>query len=191
MAAGFSWTGGGEIFPKIPEGKRPYWSDDQMTCYLPVELEPGKFYRVGINAGTRFSNFRGQNGIPTETTALYFCTAGASDETKLKLRVPKIVKLEPANNSTNVSPSLQSISVTFDIPMGSGMSWTGGGPSFPGGVEGKRASWSPDQKTCTLPVSLKPNWEYHLGINSYSFKNFSSAWGVPVESVPYSFKTSE
>ena len=31
MAKGFSWTGGGSAFPKSPEGKGPFWSEDRKT----------------------------------------------------------------------------------------------------------------------------------------------------------------
>jgi len=41
-----------------------------------------------------------------------------------------------------------------------------------------------------LPVELKPNSQYRLGLNSQSFKNFQSADGVPLAPVVYTFKTS-
>jgi hypothetical protein len=40
-------------------------------------------------------------------------------------------------------------------------------------------------------VKLKPNWEYRLGLNSFSHKNFQSAHGVPLEPVVYTFSTGE
>jgi hypothetical protein len=80
--------------------------------------------------------------------------------------------------------------VTFNVPMGGGCSWTGGGPEFPTIPEGKEPFWTEDHKTCVLPVALKPNSQYRLGLNSPSFKNFQSAGGVPLEPVVYTFKTS-
>ena len=41
-----------------------------------------------------------------------------------------------------------------------------------------------------LPVELKPNSQYRLGLNSPSHKNFKSADGVPLAPVVYTFKTS-
>ena len=74
--------------------------------------------------------------------------------------------------------------------MGGGFSWTGGGPEFPTLPERQKPHWSKDRMTATLPVSLKPNSAYRLGLNSKSFKNFASADGVPLEPVVYKFRTS-
>jgi hypothetical protein len=74
--------------------------------------------------------------------------------------------------------------------MRGGFSWTGGGPEFPTVPEGHKPHWSQDRMTATLPVSLKPNASYRLGLNSQSFKNFASADGVPLEPVIYKFHTS-
>ena len=189
MKSGYSWTGGGEVYPKRPEGQKPQWSADQKTCRLPVALEAGRYYRVGINSGKKFSNFRGAKGRPTETTAIYFTTRGASDEVKARVAIPKIVALDPPNGSKDVDPNRKTISVTFDVPMGGGMSWCGGGKHFPVGREEERTHWTEDRKTCVMPVTLNPDWDYKLWINAFSFKNFSSAWGVPVDSVGYNFKT--
>ena len=61
MAKGFSWTGGGPQFPKLPEGKKPSWSEDRKTCVLPVELEPGRYYRLGLNSQS-FKKFPERGG---------------------------------------------------------------------------------------------------------------------------------
>ena len=74
--------------------------------------------------------------------------------------------------------------------MGGGFSWTGGGEEFPAIPERQKPRWSKDRMTATLPVALKPNWSYRLGLNSPSFKNFASADGVPLEPVVYKFRTS-
>ena len=79
--------------------------------------------------------------------------------------------------------------MTFNMPMGGGMSWTGGGPEFPEIPEGKSPKWSADGKTCKLPVSLKSGQAYRLGLNSRSHNNFQSAAGVPLEPVVYMFQT--
>jgi hypothetical protein len=46
-------------------------------------------------------------------------------------------------------------------------------------------------KTCVLPVQLKPAWDYQLRLNSQSFRNFQSDESVPLEPVSYSFKPSD
>ncbi|MFH1918333.1 MAG: hypothetical protein ABIP48_00385 [Planctomycetota bacterium] len=73
--------------------------------------------------------------------------------------------------------------------MSAGFSWTGGGPRFPNIPGGKGPHWTEDRKTCVLPVELKPDSEYILGLNSPSHKNFQSAAGVPLEPILYKFAT--
>jgi beta-lactamase regulating signal transducer with metallopeptidase domain len=188
MGGGMSWTGGGQQFPPTREGQKAQWRD-KRTCVLPVKLEAGHYYRVGINS-TSYRNFRNVAGVPTPTSAIYFTTQGASGAVKAQTQVPKIVKLNPANGAQDVSPSLKELRVTFNMPMGEGFSWCGDGPQFPKSPEGKRPSWTDGGKTCVLPVELQPGVAYELGLNSVSHKNFQSAGGVPLEPVVYKFKTS-
>jgi len=187
MQPGFSWTGGPPEFPSGPEGKKPQWRD-KRTCVLPVKLEAARYYRVGINS-TSYQNFRSTDSIPAQPYAIYFTTVGASEQLKRKASRPIIVGLVPKNGATDVDPNLKEIRVTFNVPMGDGFSWTGGGEQFPSIPEGKKPFWLEDHKTCVLPVELKANWEYHLGLNSPSHKNFQSSGGVPLDPVSYSFKT--
>ncbi len=188
MEGGMSWTGGGPQFPKIPAGKKGYWRD-KRTCVLPVKLQPGHSYRVGINSPS-FRNFRSATGVPALTSALWFTTSGTPDTSKPETAAPKIVSATPALGAQDVSPDLKELRVTFNVPMGGGFSWTGGGPEFPKIQEGKKPFWTEDRKTCVLPVELKPDSQYRLGLNSMSFKNFRSADGVPLAPVVYTFKTS-
>lgn len=185
---GYSWTGGGEFFPKGPEGAMPEWQD-KRTCVLPVDLKRGAFYRVGINS-TSFRNFKSELGVPAETAVIHFATKGADRAVTNRVRVPKVVKLVPANGATEVDPATKMIRVTFDMPMGEGFSFTDGGPDYPKTPAGQGPKWSADGKTCLLPVALRSGHEYELGLNSVSHKNFNSKWGVPLAPVRYSFKTS-
>ncbi|HOW97189.1 MAG TPA: Ig-like domain-containing protein [Kiritimatiellia bacterium] len=185
MAGGFSWTGGGPDYP--PTTGRPFWRDAR-TCVLPVKLEAGHYYRVGINSKSH-QNFRNQSGLPAPTAAIYFTTAGASEELQAKTRKPTVVEMTPANGATDVDPATTELRVTFSVPMGGGFSWTGGGPAYPAGVEGKGPYWTVGQLTCALPVKLEPNHTYRLNLNSFSHKNFQSAGGVPLEPVTYTFST--
>jgi beta-lactamase regulating signal transducer with metallopeptidase domain len=186
---GYSWTGGGEFYPPSPPGAGPVWID-KRTCVLPVVLKKGSYYRVGINS-TSHQNFRSALGVPVPTAAIYFVTTGASRAVASRVRVPKVAKLGPENGATDVDPGLKMIRVTFDMPMLEGShSWTGGGPSFPEVPDGQPVRWSRDGKTCMLPVALKPDWQYQLGLNSLNHKNFVSKWGVPLEPVRYEFRTS-
>lgn len=187
MQSGFSWTGGGPDYPPTQPGKRPVWKN-KRTCALPVKLEAAHYYRVGINS-TSYQNFRSTAGVPTKPSAIYFTTKGASEELKQKASVPRITSLAPKNGDQDVDPGLREIRVTFSAPMGPGCSWTGGGEHFPAIPAGQKPYWTDDKMTCVLPVELKPGWDYHLGINSLSHRNFQSAGGVPSEPVAWSFKT--
>ncbi|MCK4298142.1 MAG: Ig-like domain-containing protein, partial [Planctomycetes bacterium] len=184
MARGFSWTGGGQVYPEVTD--RPQWVDNR-TCVLPVKLEEGRYYRVGINSKSH-RNFKAAYGAPALPTAIYFCTKGSSDQTKQKVQVPEVVRLVPANGAKDVSPETKEIQVTFSVPMGGGFSWTGGGANYPKGTG--NPYWSDDGKTCTRPVRLRPGWNYRLGLNSPSHNNFRSRWGVPLPRVLWTFSTS-
>ena len=186
MQKGMSWTGGGPAFP-ADENRKAEWRDAR-TCALPVTLAKGKAYRVGINSKS-YQNFRSQDGQPTPPAAIYFVTKGANAAVKQRIAVPKVVTLTPANNATDVDPATKELKVTFDVPMGEGMSWTGGGDEFPTTQEGKKATWSKDRRTCTLPVSLKPGHTYRLGLNSQSHNNFQNELGISLEPVIYTFST--
>ena len=186
MGGGMSWTGGGEQFPKMPEGQKPQWRD-KRTCVLPVLLEPGHAYRVGINSSS-FRNFHTVAGVPAEPTAIYFTTQGASGDQKKQMTAPKIVATSPKVGAKDVDPGLTEITVTFDQDMGGGMSWTGGGPEFPKIPEGQKAQWR-DKRTCVLPVKLAGGHYYRVGINSTSYQNFSSDLGVAAKPSAIFFTT--
>jgi len=187
MAGGMSWTGEPPEFPPTVEGQKARWINAR-TCVLPVKLDQGKFYRVGINSKS-FQNFRSASGAPSRPSTIYFATEGATPEIIAKATTPQIVKLVPANGATDVDPTTASISVTFNVSMGSGMSWTGGGPAFPTIPVGGKPVWSKDRKTCTLPVKLESDHAYELGLNSPRHNNFQSASGVPIQPVHYQFRT--
>ncbi len=187
MSDGMSWTGGPPFFPPSDKTAKARWID-KRTCVLPVKLEGGKFYRVGINS-TSYNNFRAVDGQAALPTAIYFATEGASAEAVGQARTPEIVEIIPANGATDVDTKIDILSVTFNMPMNEGMSWTGGGATFPAVPEGQRPSWSEDKRTCRLPVALQPNQSYRLGLNSPNHKNFQSAAGVPLKPVEYSFQT--
>ncbi len=189
MAKGMSWTGDPALFPSVDKSREARWADAR-TCVLPVKLEQGKYYRLGINSTSR-RNFRSAEGTPVAASAIYFVTAGATREIEERLKVPAVVSLDPQREAADVDPKATSLKVTFNVPMGEGMSWVGGGPLFPKLPQDKKASWSEDGLTCTLPVALEPNHEYELGLNSASFNNFQSRWGVPLEPLIYKFRTGQ
>ena len=119
--------------------------------------------------------------------AIWFATEGASEDLMARLKQPQIVSSVPEIGDKQVDPTLAEIRITFDQEMGGGLSLTGGGTMKPKGTG--RPQWSADKKTLTWPVALEPNHNYRFGINSYSYKNFSSAYGVPVKSRLFAFRT--
>ncbi len=120
-------------------------------------------------------------------------TAAANPDEKTEPReetpYPQLIEATPAAGSTDIDPKLTEIRVTFDRDMSEGMSWTGGGDTFPKLPDGAKAKWSKDGRTCTLPVKLEPDHEYKLGLNSLSHNNFQSKWGVPLKPMLYTFRT--
>ena len=76
MQGGMSWTGGPPLFPPVDESRQARWID-KLTCALPVNLEAGSFYRVGINS-TSYQNFKSADGVPAPSSAIFFATQGAT-----------------------------------------------------------------------------------------------------------------
>jgi beta-lactamase regulating signal transducer with metallopeptidase domain len=183
---GMSWTGGGENFPTYDESREARWIDAR-TCVLPVRLEKGKFYRVGVNAKSA-QNFKSANGAPAAHAVIAFATEGAKRSVARKALVPEIVKLSPEDGAEGVDPSIKNISVTFNTRMAGGMSWVKSDGPFPG-IESGRAAWSKDGKTCTLPVELQPGETYKLSLNGSHAINFQSDDGVPAAVTLWSFTT--
>ena len=101
---------------------------------------------------------------------------------------PKVVSMTPANGSTDVDPDLREIRIVFDRPM-KDKSWSvvGGGPAFPELVG--KPSYNKERTVLTVCVKLKPEWEYHLMLNSDRFHGFQSEDGVPLEPVDVKFTT--
>lgn len=71
----WSWTGGGDTYPKSTA--RPSYNATRTTCTLPVELQPGKVYWVGINSPSH-RNFQSEKGIPATRHVILFATRSAA-----------------------------------------------------------------------------------------------------------------
>lgn len=100
---------------------------------------------------------------------------------------PKIVAMTPANGDTNVDPSLEEIEITFSRRMQSGYAFVGGGPRYPETTG--RAAWGKKRTVITLPVKLKPNWDYEFWLNRGRFDTFRSEEGVRLKPVHVRFRT--
>ena len=100
---------------------------------------------------------------------------------------PKVVITSPDNGEVDVDPAVKEIRVEFDQPMNpGGRSVVGGGENFP--EIGRDLKWA-NPKAFVIPVRLKPDHQYHLHLNSDTFKGFASKQGEPAEWYPLSFRT--
>jgi hypothetical protein len=100
---------------------------------------------------------------------------------------PKVQTTTPDSGDTDVSPDTKEIRIEFDQPMNPrGRSVIGGGDAFPD-ITGD-IHWT-NNKTCIIPVTLKPNHDYNLSINSDTFRNFMSTTGQSADWYPIHFKT--
>ncbi|MBN1392025.1 MAG: Ig-like domain-containing protein [Sedimentisphaerales bacterium] len=204
MDKSWSWTGGGKTYPKTTS--EPSYDPNRTTCSLPVKLEPGKVYWVGINSPS-YQNFKSEAGIPAKRYVIVFATkdpngnptpipdnlsaqAEAINENTERAKPPVIVKTSPQAYSDDIEPSLSVITVTFNRPMtDKSWSWTGGGETFPE-ITGK-PSYDSNKTTCSLPVKLEPGKVYWVGINSPSYQNFKSKAGIPVKRYVIMFTTKD
>jgi hypothetical protein len=117
-----------------------------------------------------------------------FFTEYAEKQAARAAKLPKVVSISPTNGQSGVDPALAKIEVVFDRPMRDG-SWSmvGGGEHFPEttgkpSYDAKRMKWS-------VPVKLKPEWEYQFMLNSDRYQGFKSEDGVPLEPLSVSFST--
>ncbi len=99
---------------------------------------------------------------------------------------PKVIKATPDNGAADVDPALKQIVIQFDQPMNQGgRSIVGGGPRF---LKIEKITWQ-DDRTIVIDVTLEPEHDYWLSINSNRFTNFRSAKGEPCVPYPISFTT--
>jgi hypothetical protein len=183
MGPGMSITGDPALLPPISQAGKPGWRNSR-TFVLPVTLAEGAYYRIGINSKTH-QNFQDTFETPALPSVIAFTTKGASKELIAKVATPHVVSTEPKFGAKDVDAALSELKVTFDLPMGGGMSFTGDVPAASGG----RPAWSKDRRTITLPIKLEPGREYRFGLNSPRHVNFQSAAGVPLEPVAFEFST--
>lgn len=183
MGPGMSITGDPALLPPIDAAGKPGWRNAK-TFVLPVTLAEGAYYRIGINSKSH-QNFQDSRGTPVPPSAIAFTTKGASKELIAKVATPHVVSTEPKIGAKDVDAGATELKVTFDLPMGGGMSFTGDVPAASGG----KPVWSKDRRTITLPIKLEPGQAYQFGLNSPRHVNFQSAAGVPLEPVVFEFST--
>ena len=114
--------------------------------------------------------------------------AAADDLEKRDAAAPHVVALVPTNGAGDVDPATAAIVVTFDRAMTDG-SWAvvGGGPHFPE-ITGA-LSYDDAHRVLTIPVRLKPSWDYELWLNRGKFDTFRSQEGAKLAPVRVTFTT--
>ncbi|NLX24113.1 MAG: tetratricopeptide repeat protein [Phycisphaerae bacterium] len=205
MDTSWSWTQRSEeSFPKTAGD--PSYDSLRKTCTLPVQLEPGKVYWVGINS-PQHTFFQTPDEVPARPYVILFATrsadgkptpipedlaaqAKAINEAAAAAAMggqvsstPAVVRTTPAALAGDVPATLKKITVTFDRPMmDTSWSWTQRSEeSFPK-ISGD-PSYDSLRKTCTLPVQLEPGKVYWVGINSPQHTFFHTPEKVPAK--PY------
>jgi len=109
--------------------------------------------------------------------------AEASDEVTVENAPPVVVKTVPSSGDIDVDPALHEIKVTFSKEMmDKSWSWSTASKSTFPDVKGD-IHYLDDQRTCVLPVNLKPGRTYATWINSGRFINFKDRDRRPA--VPY------
>lgn len=84
--SGYSFTRGELTFPKI--AGKPFWRSAR-ECVLPVQLEPGRAYSVGINSATN-GNFKGLNGESAEPFLITFKTRASGSSGQASMVEPGV-----------------------------------------------------------------------------------------------------
>jgi peroxiredoxin len=112
MDRSWSWTGGGETFPKM--GGQPTYDQGRTTCSLPVKLEPGKVYWVGINSPD-YQNFRSASGVSARQYVILFATKGSDGK---PTPIPgDMLKEAQAINKAETKPQITSTDkLSFVLP---------------------------------------------------------------------------
>jgi hypothetical protein len=98
------------------------------------------------------------------------------------------VALTPANGQQDVDPATRALVITFDRPMQDRM-WAvvGGGEHFPK-TTGK-PTYDREYRVLTIPIELKPDWDYELWLNRGKFNSFRSQDGTPLAPLKVTFRT--
>lgn len=123
--------------------------------------------------------------IATGALALLLSLAAPAQSQQVSVETvpPVVIKTVPEAGAADVDPKLAEIQVTFSKEMmDKSWSWsTLSQDSFPK-LNGK-PKYLPDQRTCSVSVSLEPGKTYAIWLNSAKFHGFTDVGGRAA--VPY------
>jgi hypothetical protein len=87
-----------------------------------------------------------------------------------------------------VDPNTTEIAITFDRPMRDrSWSFVGGGEHYPETTG--EPFYNETRTTITLPVKLKPDWDYEFWLNRAQFTSFRSQDGTSLQPFHMTFRT--
>lgn len=110
---------------------------------------------------------------------------GDRTEITVKTMPPSVIKTIPQAGDTNVDPFLNEIRVTFskNMMIDRMWSWCHQSPETFPDADIENIHFLKDNRTCVLPVTLKPGKCYVIWINSQKFHSFKDTENK--SAVPY------
>lgn len=106
---------------------------------------------------------------------------------QLLARMPRVATLEPPNGTTDVDPATSVLKVAFDRRMRGTYSVVGGGDHYPEDAGPPR--FDETRTVFTMPVRLRPDWQYEFRLNGGQYSAFKSEDGIPLQPVHVTFHT--
>lgn len=101
MGQGMTWNSDGTKTPYLP-GSKAFWRD-RRTCVMPVQLEAGQSYKVGLNLfSPNYQAFQSSEGVRLPSTTIHFATRGTRKPgTSVEASVVGVraAKAEPNDNA--------------------------------------------------------------------------------------------
>ncbi|MEY2561466.1 MAG: hypothetical protein QOG51_1881 [Verrucomicrobiota bacterium] len=183
------WIGLDVLSP--PSSLQTAFSTDQMSCSIPVRIEPGRVYICALNGrGLPGVGFQNEKGSSLPPTFLVFQTAGAPAAENIP---PHVTKTIPSHGATALDPTkVKSVTVSFDAAMDTkkhGLHLLE--DKQPVDVSRSAFQYSADGKTFTLAYDFKPSKTYTLELNNVHDIGFSRATRVPLWPVQFTFTTGQ
>jgi len=111
------WTGRAPTYPAV--AGRSYWDQERLRCSLPVRLEPGRCYVVGVNEGSELG-FRSRGGSTALPYAIVFATRGF-DTGATPLPFAWVQTTVPACGASGVPPGRTTLAVRLSRPVVGGV----------------------------------------------------------------------
>lgn len=164
-------------------------SEDQMSLWMEVELEPSTLYVFPLNErGRRGVGFQNTRGLTMEPRYLVFRTAGPVKPEEVS---PQIESVNPVNGSIDLDPGrLGAVTVIFNEPMqrdSHGATLLANGEPVELGEDDW--SWSSDGEAFSVRIDWQPGTEYSLVLNSETSIGFANTNGIPLWSTRIRFTT--